>query len=166
VGHQVNVTSARFLQKDPEIRLPKKFTSVVVSVPTDEVDKITPSVLIHGCYKASAVMWHSNTTKQCKKCYQFGHPEGGCKATHHTCPICGCEYRLKEHKWGRPRLAPGRAIGRSSQIVALLPRPSVQLVAGTTRRTPWNALLKSRLNRTPKNITTEGEPTNLLRVWT
>jgi len=48
VGEQVHITSARFLQKDPEIRLPKKFTSLVVSVSTDEVDKITPSVLIHG----------------------------------------------------------------------------------------------------------------------
>jgi len=63
VGQQVNVTTARFLQKDLEIRLPKKYTSVVVSVPTDEVAKITPSVLIHGRYKASALMWHSNLTK-------------------------------------------------------------------------------------------------------
>jgi len=102
VGQQVNVTSARFLQKDPEIRLPKKFTSVVVSVPTDEVDKITPSVLIHGRYKASALMWHSNPMKQCKKCSQYGHPEEGCKATHHTCPICAGEHRLKEHKCASP----------------------------------------------------------------
>jgi len=70
VGQQVNITSARFLQKDPEIRLPKKFTIVVVSVPADEVDKITPSVLIHSHYTASALMWHTNLTKQCKKCYQ------------------------------------------------------------------------------------------------
>jgi len=102
VGQQVNITSARLLQKDPEIRLPKKFTLVVVSVPTDEVDKITPSVLIHGRYKASAIMWQSNPTKQCKKCYQYGHPEEGCKATHHTCPICACEHRLKEHKYASP----------------------------------------------------------------
>ena len=98
VGQQVNITTARFLQKDPEIRLPKKFTSVVVSVPTDEVDKITPSVLIHGRYKASALMWHSNPMKQCKKCYLYRHPKEGCKATHHTCPICAGEHRLKEHK--------------------------------------------------------------------
>ena len=103
VGQQVNITSARFLQKDPEIRLPKKFTSVVVAVLTDEVDKITPSVLIHGRYKASSVlMWHSNPTKQGKKCYQYGHPEEGCKATHHTCPICAGEHRLKEHKCTSP----------------------------------------------------------------
>jgi len=102
VGQQVNITSARFLQKDPEIRLPKKFTSVVVSVPTDEVEKITPSVLIHGRYTASALMWHSNPTKQYKKCYQYGHPEEVCKATHHTCPICAGEHRLKEHKCASP----------------------------------------------------------------
>jgi len=46
VGQQVNVTSARLWQKDLEVRLPKKYTLVVVFVPTDEVDKITPSVLI------------------------------------------------------------------------------------------------------------------------
>ena len=56
IGQQVNITTARFLQKDPEIRLFKKYTSVVVSVPTDEVDKITPSVLIHSHYMASALM--------------------------------------------------------------------------------------------------------------
>ena len=102
VGQQVNITSAKFLQKDPEIRLPKKFTLVVVSVPTDEVHKITPSVLIHGRYKASALMWHSNLTKQCKKYYQYRHPEEGCKATHHTCPICAGEHRVKEHKCTSP----------------------------------------------------------------
>jgi len=102
VGQQVNVTTARFLQKDPEIRLPKKYTLVVVSVPTDEVDKITPSVLIHGCYKASGLMWHSNPIKQCKKCYQYGHPEEGCKATYHTCSISAGEHRLKEHKCASP----------------------------------------------------------------
>jgi len=98
VGQQVNITSARLLQKDPEIRLSKKFTSVVVSVSTDQVDKITPSVLIDGRYKASVLMWDSNPTKQCKKCYQYGHPEEGCKATHHTCPISAGEHRLKEQK--------------------------------------------------------------------
>jgi len=102
VGQQVNITTAKFLQKDLEIRLPKKYTSVVVSVHTDKVDKITPSVLIHGHYKPSALMWHSNVMKQCKKCYQYRHPEEGCKATYHTCPICAGEHRLKKHKCASP----------------------------------------------------------------
>jgi len=32
VGQEVNVTTARLLQKDPEVRLHRKFTSVVVSL--------------------------------------------------------------------------------------------------------------------------------------
>jgi len=102
VGQQVNVTMARFLQKNPEIRLSKNYTSVVVSVPTDEVDKITPSVLIQGRCKAFALMWHSNLNKQYKKCYQDRHPKEGCKAAHQTCPICAGEHRLKEHKYTSP----------------------------------------------------------------
>jgi len=102
VEQQVNVSTARFLQKDPKVRQAKHYASVVVSVPTNEVDKITSSVLVHGHYKASALIWHSNPMKQGKKYYLYGHPEEGCKATHHTCPISAGEYRLKEHKCASP----------------------------------------------------------------
>ena len=96
---QVNITTARPLQKHPKIRQTKCYPSVVISVSTDEGDKITPSLLVHGRYKASALMWHSNLTKQCKKCYLYRHPEEGCKAIHHSCPNCASEHRLKEHKY-------------------------------------------------------------------
>jgi len=102
VAQQVDVITARFLQKDPEIRYPMKYTLVVVSVPTDKVDKITPSVLIHCLYNASVLMWLSNLTKQCKKCYLYGYSKEGCKVTHYICPICAGEYRLKEHKCASP----------------------------------------------------------------
>ena len=39
LGQQVNISSARFLQKDPKIRATKWYTSVVVSLPTDDVEK-------------------------------------------------------------------------------------------------------------------------------
>jgi len=42
------------------------------------------------------------TARFLQKCYLYGHPEEGCKATHHTCPICAGERRLKEHKWPSP----------------------------------------------------------------
>jgi len=63
LGQQVNISSARFLQKDPKIRETKRYTSVVVSLPTDDVEKITPAVFVFGRHKSSAVMWHSNATK-------------------------------------------------------------------------------------------------------
>ena len=57
---------------------------MVVSVPTNKVDKITLSVLVHGNYKTSSVMWYLNPMKQCKKCYLYGHPEEGCKAIYQS----------------------------------------------------------------------------------
>jgi len=96
LGQQVNISSARFLQKDPKIRETKCYTPMVLSLPTDDVEKITPSVLLLGRHKSSAVMWHSNPTKQCRKCYLYRHPEEGCKASKHTCPISAGEHRLKE----------------------------------------------------------------------
>jgi len=42
VGQQDNVTTARFLQKDAEIRQIKKFTSVVVFVPLTKWTKSRP----------------------------------------------------------------------------------------------------------------------------
>jgi len=56
LSHQVNISSARFLQKDPKIRETKRYTFVVVSLPTDDVEKITLSVLVLGRHKSSAVM--------------------------------------------------------------------------------------------------------------
>ena len=102
IGHQVNINSAQFLQKDANIRQTKKYTSVVVSLPTEEVKKITPTVLVHRRYKRSAVICHTNPTKQCKKCYLYRHPEEGCKVSKYTCPICAGEHRLREHKCASP----------------------------------------------------------------
>jgi len=102
LGQQVNISSARFLKKDSKIRETKRYTSMVVSLPTDDVEKITPAVLVFGRHKSSAVRWHSNPTKQCWKCYLYGHPEEGCKTTKHTCPICAGEHRLKEYKCASP----------------------------------------------------------------
>lgn len=102
IGQQVNINTARFLQKDADIRRTKWYMSVVVLLSTKAVDKITPPVLVHGRDKTSAVMWHSNPTKRCKKCYRYGHLEEGCREQKHTCPICAGEHQLKEHKCASP----------------------------------------------------------------
>jgi len=102
LGQQVNISFTRFLQKDPKIRETKRYTSVVVSLCTDDAEKITPSVLVLGRHKSSAVMWYPNPTKQCRKCYLYGHPEEGYKASKPTCSICAGEHRLKEHKCASP----------------------------------------------------------------
>jgi len=95
---QVNITSARFLQNAPKIRQIKRYISVVISLPTDDVEKITPSVLVHGRHKFSEVMWSSDSTKDCQQCSLYWHPEAGCKASKHTCPISASEHSLKEYK--------------------------------------------------------------------
>ena len=102
IGYQITASSVRFLQKNPEVRREKRYTSIVVSVPSDDVEQIVPNVLVHGRWKKAAVVWNANPTKQCTKCYPYGHPEQGCKADKHTCPICAGKHRLKDHKCSSP----------------------------------------------------------------
>ena len=102
VGYQITASSVRFLQKNAEVRKEKRYTSVVVAIPSDFVHQITPNVLVHGKWKKSAVMWSSNPTKQSTKCYLYGHPEEGCKSNKYTYLICAGEHRIKDHKCSSP----------------------------------------------------------------
>ena len=92
IGYQITASSVRCSQKDAELRREKRFTSIVVSISSDDVEQIVPNILVHGRWKKAAVVWNANPTKQCTKCYLFGHPELGYHTDKHTCPICACEH--------------------------------------------------------------------------
>ena len=124
MGQQVNISAARFLQKDLKSRETKGYTSVVVSLPTDDVEKITPSVLVHGRHRSSTVMWYSNPTTQSRKCDLYQHPKEGCKESKHTSPICAGEHRLNEHQCASPT-CPKKEAKRLLLTVVVLPPPSV-----------------------------------------
>jgi hypothetical protein len=96
--HKIKVNGARFLQKSAEVRASKLGTSIVLSVPAEDAPKITPTILLHGRYRTSAVMWQATPATQCRKCYKYGHPEEGCKEQKQKCPICSENHNFKEHK--------------------------------------------------------------------
>jgi len=165
LGQQINISSARFLQKDPKIKERKRYTSVVVSLPTDDVEKITPAVLVLGRHESSAVMWHSNPIKQCQKCYLYGHPKEGCTATKHTCPMCAGEHRLKEHKCVSPT-CPKK--GNKKIVVnwcPVTPSKCITCGGGTTQHMPLNARSRLRQWLMLKLIMTEGDLPKLLTIW-
>ena len=165
VGYQITTSSFRFLQKDAEVRKEKGYTLVVVAIPSDFVHQITPKVLVHGKWKKSAVMWSSNPTRQCTKCYLYGHPEEGCKANKYTCPICAGEHRIKDHKCSSPT-CPSKGDRKIIADCCPLPPTNGWHAEETTQHFTLNALLRLRLKRMRRNTSTdEGDPASQ-RLWT
>ena len=130
IRYQITASSVRFLQKDPRIRQEKRYTSIVVSISSDDIKQIVTNVLVHGRWKKAAVVWNANPTtgKQCTKCYLYGHPEEECKTEKHTCPICASKHRLTDHKCSF-RTCPGKG---DRKIIAdcCLVTPSKCVVCG------------------------------------
>ena len=100
--HQVDVSSAKFLKANPESRIDKNATSIVVRVPEVDAAKVTPHVIFMGKRKESRIMWHATPTTQCTRCWKFGHPKVGCRENTDLCPICSKTHAEKDHKCHQP----------------------------------------------------------------
>ena len=100
--HRIDVSSAKFLKANPESRIDKRATSIVVRLPEVDTAKVTPHVVFMGKRKESRVMWHATPTTQCTRCWKFGHPKIGCRENTDLCPICSKTHAEKDHKCHQP----------------------------------------------------------------
>ena len=96
-SYGIRVSGVRVLKKQVD-RTEKKGTSIIITIPTEEAEQVTPQIILFGRYRKANVMWRSSPNMQCGKCQRFGHPEEGCRNRLHTCAICSQKHKTADHR--------------------------------------------------------------------
>jgi hypothetical protein len=98
----VTIFTARFLQPDPLKRATKQTTSVVVTVPPADVDRIGNRIYLFSKVRNVERAHSSNRFMQCKKCWQHGHSAPACKSERNICPLCANNHPRSAHRCPNP----------------------------------------------------------------
>ena len=69
----VEISAARYLNKDRAARISKQATSVVVSIDPDDIQKLLPSFFLFSDRLKVEKTVNPNRCTQCNNCYRFGH---------------------------------------------------------------------------------------------
>jgi len=84
----VPIFGARFLLSDPAKRAEKRSTSVGVAVDTLHVSRFSKSIRPFSCAWTVAPAYSASKSRQCRKCWHFGHSAPLCKEEAQAGPIC------------------------------------------------------------------------------
>ena len=96
------ITSARFLNLDPDAHALKDASSVVVTT-TPEEGKQRGSHIFLLSRKWEVKIAHSaNKTTRYRNCQRYCHTAQVCKYNHPVCPICALHHRKMEHRCPNP----------------------------------------------------------------
>ncbi|KAH8144529.1 uncharacterized protein LAJ45_11469 [Morchella importuna] len=91
------VARARYLTK-PENRIRKTTTSIVISVPAEDTDKIGDQIRLFGRSRRCNKLWLASPNTLCRKCACLGQATEGCQSSSPTCPLCAGNHLRKDHR--------------------------------------------------------------------
>ena len=114
----VEISAARYLNKDRASRVSKQATAVFVSVDPDDLQRLLPSFLLFSERLKVEKTVNANRYTQCNNCYRFGHPSQRCKQTHPSCPFCALHHTRSAHRCQNPTCPKG---GNSQPILGCCP---------------------------------------------
>ena len=98
----LTITSARFLNPDPDARALKDASSVVVTTTPEEGRKIGSHIFLLSRRREVKVAHSAKKTTRCRNCQRYGHTAPVCKYTHQVCPICALHHKKTEHRCPNP----------------------------------------------------------------
>ncbi|KAH8145060.1 uncharacterized protein LAJ45_10971 [Morchella importuna] len=92
-----SIAKARYLTK-PENRIGKTTTTIVVSIPAEDTDKIGDQIRLFGRSRRCNKLWPASPNTLCRKCARLGHATEGCQSSSPTCPLCAGNHLRKDHR--------------------------------------------------------------------
>jgi len=94
----VPIFGARFLQSDPVTRAEKGTTSVVMAVDPLHVSRFRESIRLFSRARVVAPAYSAAKSRQCRKCWRFGHSAPLCREEAQACPICTLLHSRSAHR--------------------------------------------------------------------
>ena len=98
----IPIRSARYLNKDRDLRLSKEKTSLVVSVDPEHVEHLLTRLFLFSERLKVEKMVQANRYTQCTNCYRFGHASQCCKQKHPSCLYCSLHHTRAAHRCQNP----------------------------------------------------------------
>ena len=98
----LTITSARFLNPDPDARALKDASSVVVTTTPEEGKKMGSHIFLLSRKREVKVAHSANKTTRCRNCQRYGHTAPVCKYDHPVCPICALHHKKTEQRCPNP----------------------------------------------------------------
>jgi len=98
----VEITSARFLNLDPDARSLKLASSVIVTTTPEDGKKMRPNILLLSREREIKTAHSANKTTRCRNCQRYGHTANVCKYDHPVCSICTLHHGKAEHRCPNP----------------------------------------------------------------
>ena len=98
----LTISSARFLNPDPDARALKDASSVVVTTTPEEGKKMGSHIFLLSRKREVKIAHSANKTTRCRNCQRYGHTAPVCKYDHPVCPICALHHRKTEHRCPNP----------------------------------------------------------------
>ena len=98
----LTITSARFLNPDPDARALKDASSVIVTTTPEEGKKMGSHIFLLSRKREVKVAHSANKTTHCRNCQRYGHTSPVCKYDHPVCPICALHHKKTEHRCPNP----------------------------------------------------------------
>ena len=98
----LTITSARFLNPDPDARALKDTSSVVVTTTPEEGKKMDSHIFLLSRKREVKIAHSANKTTRCRNCQRYGHTAPVCKYDHPVCSICALHNRKTEHRCPNP----------------------------------------------------------------
>ena len=98
----LRITSARFLNPDPDAWALKDASSVVVTTTPEEGKKMGTHIFLFSRKREVKIAHSANKTTRCRNCQRYGHTAPVCKYDHPVCPICALHHRKTEHRCPNP----------------------------------------------------------------
>lgn len=108
------ISSARFLQNNADKRALKPTTTIVISVPQDQIEILGSSIRLFSRPRRIEKMFPSSPSTQCHNCCQFGHAAARCKSLTPVCPYCAGPHTRSNHRCGNPSCQNG---GNSKSVM-------------------------------------------------
>ena len=96
------ITSARFLNPDPDARAIKDPSSVVVTTTPKEGKTMGSHIFLLSRKREVKVAHSANKTTRCRNCQRYGHTAPVCKYDHPVCPLCALHHKKSEHRCPNP----------------------------------------------------------------
>ena len=98
----LEITSARFLNPDPDALALKDASSVVVTTIPEEGKKMGSHIFLLSRKREVKIAHSANKTTRCRNCRRYGHTALVCKYNHPVCAICALHHKKTQHSCPNP----------------------------------------------------------------
>ena len=98
----ISILSAHYLNLNPECHGQKSAISVVVTFALPDADSLLPWINLFSRNRRVEQMFSSPKTRECTKCWKFGHSFHRCPNSLPTSPFCSLAHTKAEHRCPNP----------------------------------------------------------------